>query len=199
MKNILIFLMVNSCFLAFAQRNKIATMEPIYTSGYYVSLKGDTIRGKIQVNPPAADDFYKQFYFKDIRAKKPKLFVPKRVLAYGFDNKDFVMVNLDRKKVFVERLATGRLRFYELKYSEKADLSASLESVYYIKDTQAEEDELKQLNKLSTKYYKKNLKSFMKDQPAIWADLDKYNFNEQTVVSAVNEFNSFYDLGNTSN
>ena len=190
--------MFNSSFLAFAQKNKIATMEPIYANGYYVSLKGDTIRGKIQVNPPAADDFYKHFYFKDVRAKKPKLFAPQRVLAYGFDNKDFVMVNLDRKKVFVERLATGRLRFYELKYSEKADLTASLESVYYIKDTQAEKDELKQLNKLSTKYYKKNLKPFMKDQPAIWDDLDKFNFNEQNIISAVNEFNAYYNTGDNN-
>lgn len=190
--------MINSYFLSLAQKNKFATMEPILTDGYYVNLKGDTMRGKVQVNPPFEEDFYKQFYFKDSRAKKPKLFTAQRVLAYGFDGKNFIMINLDQKKIFAERLVTGRLRFYELKYAEKANVSNSLHSAYYIKDTQAEDAELRKLKKLNTKYYKKMLKPFMKDQPEIWADLDKFNFNEQIIISAVIKFNAFYKTGNSN-
>lgn len=193
MKNILIFLILNSCFLSLAQRNKLATMEPILTDGYYVTLKGDTVRGQVQVNPPGNEDFYKQFYFKDQRSKKPKLFIAQRVKAYGFDDKDFVMVNLNRKKVFIERLTQGRLRFYEYRYSD-GNIESELQTVYYIKDTQPEstDQELTTLKKLSPKFYKKNLKPFMKDQPTIWNNLDKYSFNEQNVISAVNHFNSYY-------
>lgn len=193
MKNILILLIIASYFLSLAQRNKLATMEPILTDGYYVTLKGDTVRGKVQVNPPGNEDFYKQFYFKDQRSKKPKLVIAQRVKAYGFEGKDFVMANLNRKKVFIERLTQGRLCFYEYRYSD-GDMESELQTVYYIKDTQPEstDQELMTLKKLSPKFYKKNLKPFMKDQPTIWNNLDKYSFNEQNVISAVNHFNSYY-------
>ncbi len=185
--------MIHACFLSLAQRNKLATMEPILTNGYYVTLKGDTVRGQVQVNPPSNEDFYKQFYFKDQRSKKPKLFTAQRVKAYGFNDKDFVMVTLSQKKVFIERLTRGRLRFYEYRYSN-GNAENELQTVYYIKDTQPESAdlELTTLKKLSTKFYKKNLKPFMKDQPTIWNNLDKYSFNEQNVISAVNDFNSYY-------
>lgn len=32
----------------------------------------------------------------------------------------------------------------------------------------------------------------MKDQLMIWTDLDKFTFEKQTVVNAINEFNKYY-------
>lgn len=194
MKNTFITIFALASLFLKAQINKVATMEPILTDGYYVSLKGDTIKGKVQVNPPSNDEFYQQFHFKDMRSKKSKIYTVQRAKAYGFDDKNFVMVNLRGRKVFMERLTTGRLRFYELKFREKASKDSELQSAYFIKDTQAEnvDTELKELKKITPKFYKKNLKPFMKDQPAIWNSLDKYNFNEQSIISAVNQFNVYY-------
>lgn len=194
MKNLIIItaLFISSSIMA--QRGKVATMAPILSKGYYVNLRGDTIYGKIQVNPPNATDFYKQFYFQAKNAKKPKLFTPQRTKGYGFEDRHFVMTDLNTKKIFIERLATGRLKFYELRYNEKATKDNEMETVYFIKDSQAEntDADLKKLKKISPKFYKKNLKPFMKDQPAVWNELDKYTFDEQNIISAVNQFNSYY-------
>ncbi len=193
MKNLILLYLSLATFFAVAQVNKVARMEPILTNGYYVTLRGDTIQGKIQVNPPSTEDFYKQFYFQAPRSKKTKLFTVQRAKAYGYDDKNFVTADLNGKKLFIERLVTGRLRFYEFKYSEKADLNSNLESVYFIKDTEAEDASLKKLKKITPKFYKKTLKPFMQDQPAVWSELDKYNFSEQNIISAVNQFNMYYE------
>ncbi|MDP1800728.1 MAG: hypothetical protein Q8L81_05220 [Bacteroidota bacterium] len=194
MKKLIIIITIFICSSMMAQRGKVATMAPILSKGYYVNLRGDTVLGKIQINPPNTTDFYEQFFFQAKNAKKPKLFTAKNAKGYGFDDRHFVAADLNAKKLFIERLATGRLRFYELRVSEKATNESEMETVYFIKDTQAEtaDADLKKLKKISPKFYKKILKPFMKDQPAIWDELDKYNFNEQNIISVVNQFNSYY-------
>ena len=69
-------------------------------------------------------------------------------------------------------------------------------STYFAQDTRAEGADigLKEINKISTKFYKKDLKNYMKDQPMIWTDLDKFTFNKQNVTNAVNEFNKYYTV-----
>jgi hypothetical protein len=69
--------------------------------------------------------------------------------------------------------------------------------VYFAQDTRAEgpeSAELKEVRKISTKFYKRDLKPYMKDQPMLWTDLDKFTFEKNAVVNSVNEFNKFYAI-----
>ncbi len=118
----------------------------------------------------------------------------KKAKAYGFEGKDFILINYDGQDIYVERLATGRINFFEFRFNGKIDGLPAIESNYFIQDTRADETEakLKQIEKISTKFYKKDLKPYMKDQPMIWSDLDKFTFNKQTVTNAINEFNKYY-------
>ena len=173
-------------------------MAPTFSEGYYINFKGDTLRGEIQNNPEDPTSFYHQFSFKKGKSK-PKMVNAQRTKGYGFDGIDFVAVNIEGEKFFVERLVSGRIKFYEYQFHGKVDGYAAIESEYYIKDTRAEgEDaELKTLKKISNKYYKKSLKPYLKDQEMIWQDLDKYSFSEQKVVETLNEFNRYYtQVGN---
>lgn len=193
----LLFLIVT--FITSAQPRGASKMAPILKDGYFINRKGDTVRGQVQVNPPTETDFYSQFMFKMPRSKKLKAMTPKLTKAYGFDDRDFIMTEYDGRKIYIERIVTGRLRLYEYKFIGKVNGYDGVESCYFIKDNYAEGEDadLKELKKISGKFYKRSLKPYMKAQPFIWADLDKYNFRLQAVVNAVTEFNSYYS--NSSN
>lgn len=178
----------------YGQRRNAPKMMPVLETGYYINKKNDTVWGKVQINPEDETEFYHQFGFKLQRSKKPKVMNAKMAKAYGFGGKNFVAANYDGQMVYMERLADGRLNFFEYRYHGKVDGSPAITSYYFIKDTQAEgEDEnLRELKKISHKFYKKSLKPFMKDQLFIWTDLDKYNFELDNVLTAVKEFNKIY-------
>jgi hypothetical protein len=169
-------------------------MAPTFSKGYYVNHKGDTIRGEIQNNPEDETEFYQTFAFRGRGAGKPRAFNGQRIKAYGFDDKHFVSAMIDGERKFLERLTDGRLRFFEYRFHGKIDGYPAIESAFYIKDTRAEgEDiELQELRQISNKFYKKSLKPYMKDQPMIWDDMDKYTFDKQDIVKSINDFNAYY-------
>ena len=109
-------------------------------------------------------------------------------------NKQFEKINNNGDDVYAEVLSKGRLNFYEIRFMGKIDGDEAIESSYFIQDNNAEGDDLKlrELKKLNNKFYKKGLEPYMKEQKSIWNNLDKFSFNKQTVVQAINEFNKLY-------
>lgn len=195
MKTFFSFLLISSSLLVMSQPKKAPKMAPVTTTGYYVIAKGDTIRGEVVTNPEDVTFFYKQFTFKPLSGGKLVLLDSKKAKAYGYDNKNFVNVNYDGADMYVEVLALGRINFYEYKFNGRnSEGYDAIESSYFIKDNMAEGKniKLKELKKIKTKFYKKELEPYMKDQVMIWSDLDKYVFNKQLVINAINEFNKFY-------
>ena len=172
-------------------------MEPLFSEGYYVSQRGDTILGEIQNNRPDETLLYHEFAFKKKGTTRARVMNTRLVRAYGFDGRDFVLVNSNGDKFFAERLVYGRLAFYEYQFHGKVDGVPAVESAYFVRDTWEQTDEKakeKVVSKISPKFYKKSLKPFMKDeQPMIWSDLDKFNFSKEGVVNAISEFNTYYN------
>lgn len=194
MKKYLSIILMCATLLVAAQPKKAPKMAPVLSAGYYVGGKNDTIRGEIQTNPEDETDMYKQFNFKPAKGGKVMPVSPKKAKAYGYDGRDFVQINYDGEEIYVERLARGRLNFFEYRFNGKINGYDAIESSYYIQDTRAEGDDagLKELKKISNKFYKKDLKPYMKDQAMIWGDLDKFTFDKRKVVDAITEFNKFY-------
>ncbi len=191
-KKILLVLLVIVGKTLIAQSRNKATMLPIMEKGYYVNFKNDTVKGEVQVNPEDPTDFYKQFAFKLPQVKKTKLFNTQKVKAYGFGGRDFVAIEMNGEKIFTERLVTGRLRFYEYKFNGKVDGVAAIESAYFVRDTGADDPDLKEAKKLPSTFYKRALKPYLKDQAMLWVDLDKYNFDKNNLIKTFREFNRFY-------
>jgi hypothetical protein len=195
MKQLFSIMFVAATLGAAAQRNRAPQMAPVYAKGYYVNFKNDTLRGDVQVNPADDTEFHDKFAFRQGgEGRKPRIINGQKAKAYGFNGRHFVVMPVDDKKIFLERLVSGRLRFYELKYHGKKDGYPAIVSDYFIKDTGAEEPDadLRNFKQIPDKFYKKALKPYMKDQPMIWSDLDKYNFNEDVIVKALKEFNEYY-------
>lgn len=193
MKHIFAAVLTVATLTAVCQPKKGPKMAPVTADGYYVSAKGDTVRGVVQVNPDDPTELYRQFNFGKAGGKLMPV-NGKKAKAYGYDNHHFVVFNFDGEDVFIERLATGRLNFFEYKMNGKIDGNPAVVSEYFAQDTRAEGEDLplRDIKKISTKFYKKDLKNYMKDQPTIWNDLDKFTFTLSTVVNAVNEFNKYY-------
>jgi hypothetical protein len=193
-KTLLLIVCATLGLTTMAQRNIKPKMDALYTTGYYVTQRNDTVRGFIQTNPESELEFYQQFFFKTKEAGKARAINTQRAKAYGFDDRNFVQTVVEGKKVFYERLVTGRLRFYELKQKGRENGYDAIVSEFFIRDTQPESAtaELRVPKKVSKKFYKKTLKPYMSEQPMIWSDLDKFEFNPDKIVKALAEFNSYY-------
>ncbi len=189
----LLFVLLQSASL-FPQRNKTPKMAAVFVAGYYVNFKGDTVLGQVQINPDDETEFYRKFSFITGKSRHAKEMTTNRIKGYGFENRNFVVIE---NSLFAERLTNGRLRFYEYKYNGKIDGAQAIESAFYVRDAGADgkDAKLNEPYRISTKFYKKALKPYMKEQPMIWTDLDKYTFNKDAVVSAIHEFNQFYSPG----
>ena len=198
MKKLISLIFIVTAFTMSSQPKKAAKMAPITTPGYYLSTKGDTVKGEVRTNPDDELDFHKGFSFKPAKGGKLVEIDIKKAKAYAFENKQFEKINNNGDDVYAEVLSKGRLNFYEIRFMGKIDGYEAIESSYFIQDNNAEGDDLKlrepkKLNdKFNYKFFKKGLAPYMKDQKIIWDNLNEYPFNKQAVVEAINEFNKLY-------
>jgi len=202
MKKILSILFISSSLLNFAQpKGKDPQMAPTLTQGYYCNLKGDTVKGEIQTNPTNGElDFYNVFNFKPKGASKVTPISNKKAKSYGFDGRHFTLFPYGDGFVYLEYVAKGRLNFFEYKLMGKKEGQPFVESLYFIQDTKADEanKELRDLKRISQKFYKKEIKPYMIDQIATWDNLDKFIFNKEVIGNAIREFNRYYDNSGSS-
>lgn len=196
MKKLFSVVFVTASIAAVAQPKKAPSMSPVLAPGYYINKqKGDTVKGDVTTNPPDVTDFYTSFSFKPAKGGKVMPVDPKKAKAYGFEGRHFVLIDNGGEDVYAERLATGRLNFFEYRYYGKnKDGNRDILSAYFIQDNMGEGEfaKLKDVKKINNTFYKKDLKDYMRDQPMIWSDLDKFTMDKGKVVNAINEFNKFY-------
>jgi len=196
MKTLLSLIFISTAVVAVSQPNKKAPkMAPVLASGYYVnSQKGDTVRGEVMTNPENPVDIYKGFSFKPAKGGKVMPVTTKKAKAYGYEGHDFVLIVDNGEEMYVEVMARGRINFYEHKFDGKIDGYPAVESEYFVQDNMAEGADagLKELKKISNKFYKRDLKPYMRDQPMIWSDFDKFVFDKNKVTAAIKEFNKIY-------
>lgn len=201
MKKLVVLSFVVLSAAVFAQpgkKGKDPKMAPELVAGYYVPMKGDTVKGEIQTNLENEGELYKSIYFKPANSPKVIQITTKKAKAYGYGDKHFVVAPYDAStEVYLRYLAKGRLNFMEYKYETTVAGKQVIEAEYYIQDTKADEEskELRELRKLNPKFYKKELKNYMKDQQMIWNDLDKFNFKPESIANSIREYNRFYEGG----
>ncbi len=197
MKKLLSLLFIGTSIALVAQpKNKDPRMAATLTPGYYCNLKGDTVKGEVQNNPLGGEpDFYKGFAFKPKGPGKVTAISTKKAKTYGFDGRNFTLIPFDAGEVYIEYLAKGRLNFYEYKYASTVAGQPTVECIYFIQDTKADEAnrELREIKQISQKFYKKDIKPYYKDHPELWSDLDKFVFNKEAIANSIREFNRYYD------
>lgn len=198
MKKLLSFVFISCSVAALAQpgkKSKDPHMAPELVPGYYVTAKGDTVKGEIQTNPENEGDIYKQINFKAPGQAKLVVITTKKAKAYGFGDNHFVMFAADGNEVYLRYLAKGRLNLLEYKYPTVVAGTPTMAADYFVQDTKADDAnaELRQLKKLNDKFYKKEMKPYMKDQAMIWSDMDKFVFKPEAIANSVREYNKMYE------
>lgn len=195
MKKLLSIIFVTVATVGFAQpgkKGKGPSMAPELVPGYYVTAKGDTVKGDIQTNLENEGDLYRSINFFPKGATKVTVVTSKKARAYGFGDNHFVASNIaGQEEIYLKYLAKGRLNFMEFKYSS----DGGIVSDYFIQDSKADDanKDLRELKKLNPKFYKKELKPYMKDQPMIHDDLDKFTFTPAKIANSIREYNRFYE------
>ncbi len=199
MKNLIFSLFTLSAFTLLAQpakKGKEMKMTPLFSPGYYVSLKGDTVRGEIQTNLEKETDLYISFFYRPKGAPKGSEITTKKAKAYGYDDIHFSTIKIDEQTdVYIKYLELGRLHLLEYKFWKNEDGSDKLHSIYFIKDSRAASDDklgTGELNQLPERNHKKALKPFFHDQPILLEQVDKWYFKIDEIRKAVAEFNKMY-------
>lgn len=193
MKNLLVTLFSLATIGLIAQPGKGKEMKiaPSYSQGYYVNLKGDTLKGDVQNNMDRESDYSDGFFFRLRGLGKPMPINSKKAKAYGFENKHFTTLKMDDKDVYIRYVEQGRLNLFEYKYLAGSEVKA----VYFVVDTRATETDKTNthlLIQLDEKAFKKQLKPYFKDQPIVLEPVDKWVFNLDAIRKAISEFNGMY-------
>lgn len=193
MRKLFSVILVAGTLAAVAQPNKAAKMAPVLSPGYYTTMKGDTVKGEVQVNPQDPTEFYHSFGFKPAKGGKVMPVNSKKAKTYGFDGREFAVIPYENGEVYAEYIVKGRLNFMEYKMYTKKEGEEVIGSVYFIQDMAADEAELRQLKQISQKFYKRDMQAYMKAQPMIWNDMDKFTFDKNAVANSIREFNKIYE------
>ena len=187
-------ILVAAAFTTNGQPKKAPKMAPVLVPGYYVTFKNDTVKGEVQSNPDDETDFYHGFNFKLAKGGKPVRIDSKKAKSYGFEGKDYAVIPYEGGDIYAEYLVRGRLVFMKYRMHDKVDGAEVITNVYFVQDSKADdsEKELRELKQISQKFYRRDLKIYMKAQPMIWSDMDKFTFDEKAVISSLREFNKYY-------
>jgi hypothetical protein len=196
MKKIFFSLLVLGSLSVFAQpKGKAAKMTPEFAPGYYVSLKGDTVRGEVQTNLDKEDMFYKSFFYRPKGGGKPAEITTKKAKAYGYGDTHFSTLKMDENDVYIRYVERGRLNLFEYKYAKVENGEETFPSTYFIIDTRATADDktgTHELMQIPDRNHKKVLAKYFKDQPILLDQVDKWYFKIDEIRKAVSEFNAMY-------
>lgn len=179
-----------------AKKGKEMKMTPLFSPGYYVNLKGDTVRGEIQTNLEKETDLYISFFYRPKGTPKGTEITTKKAKAYGYDDIHFSTIKIDEQTdVYIKYLEMGRLILLEYKFLKTEEGVVKNHSIFFIKDTRAASDDklgTGELNQLPERNHKKALKPFFHDQPILLEQVDKWYFKIDEIRKAVMEFNKMY-------
>ncbi|MBL7896479.1 MAG: hypothetical protein JNK50_14380 [Bacteroidia bacterium] len=193
MKNFFLFALTFATIGLIAQpsKNKAMSIAPTFGPGYYISLKGDTVKGEVRNNMDNESDYANSFMFRKTAASKAMPLDSKKAKGYGVDDRHYSSLKMDDKDVYIKYLEQGRLNLFEYTYLSKEGPKA----VYLIVDSRATEEDKTGTHfmiQLDEKQFKKQLKPYFKDQPMLLEQVDKWFLKIDEIRKAVKEFNGMY-------
>lgn len=154
--------------------------------GYVVTLKGDTLKGEVKVNPKKEIDAYTKVTFKDETGAQ-KIYKPNKVLAYGFNDERYVaMDSQDEEKRFYKVLAAGEINFYRLGFESMRMNAVNFEVEYYI--SKAGE---KNLILIKETRFKKQISEVMSDNLEFAEAYDDKKFDLAKALEIIKNYNSW--------
>jgi len=158
----------------------------VTVKGYVITLKDDTLRGDIKLNPKKELEVFEKVII-NLSATEKKTFKPDKIKGYRTDSATFVSKKLDDGMSFFKVLCTGKLNLYEyMYYWEKPNKDVVVKSEYYMeKQGEDKTTKIKQGGK-----YKKQLAEAMADNAELVKSFDEKEFDAEDMIEIFKQYNS---------
>lgn len=157
-----------------------------FVKGYYVDLKGDTVRGEAKVNPKKEIDNHYKIMFRDEKGAQRSQ-KPGKIKAYGYqDSVHYVSMPFNGEPLFFKVLTRGEIGLYKFIYEGLRMNKPVNETEYYITVPGKKEPLL-----VKEKKFKKQMADWMEDNPSL---LESYGepgeFDTGRAIDLINKYNA---------
>lgn len=154
--------------------------------GYVITLKDDTLRGNIKLNPKKELEIFEKVTLIISETEK-KTFKPNKIKSYHIDKAHFVSRQLDDEMAFFKVLSSGKLILLEYQYYwEKPSKEVIVKSEYYVE----KRGEIKAIKIKQGSKYKKQLAEIMADNEELIKSFDDKDFDPVDMVEIFNQYNA---------
>jgi hypothetical protein len=153
---------------------------------YMVLPKGDTVWGTARVNTRKEFYDYEKVSFKDSTGRQ-KSYDADKILAYGYNDHEFVVRELDGENLFFRILTKGPITFYKLMFPGYRMNKLSWETEYYLSTR-----DHPQLMVLKEHRMKKQLIQLMEDNPEFINPYDeKLGVEADRILEIIKQYNNW--------
>ena len=160
--------------------------QPGFVTGYIVNAKGDTVKGEVKPNVKKEHEAYIKVVFKDANGVQ-KTYKPNKIKGYGFNDQNFVGMDLDGELNFYRLLAKGEINFYKLMFEAMHMNEIVYESEYYISHP-----DNKKMVLVKESKFKKQMLDWMKDnQEFINTYDDDKKFDSEKAIEVIKQYNAW--------
>ncbi len=116
---------------AISTAGQLSSQEKVST-GYIITLKGDTLNGEIKFTEKSETELYKKVSFKEANTKSFKQYNPANILAYGYEDKQFETVKVEGQSKFLKVICRGDIMFYQYLHPADDEVFQAGESRYFM-------------------------------------------------------------------
>lgn len=158
------------------------TQTDNFENGYIITLKNDTIKGKVKITNEI-DSYYK-ITFKDLK-NKTRVYTADKILEYSYNNNQYISAFYDDKVRFFKTLSYGKSSLYKL-LIKKAGTKPQL-ALYAVPEGKIED-----IIELDEQKLKKQLKTIFKSNKELVNSISNKKeiiFNPDTIQKYFTSFN----------
>lgn len=155
-----------------------------YVKGYVIQLKGDTLKGEIEINPKKTADAYRKIKIRAGAGLPIKNFSADKINGYATDSAVFIAKKIDDEPQFVKQLRMGKINLYEGRTEMMQNNKITLEPDFFI-----EKDEKMISIQDKPNKFKKQMTSLMADNADIVKAIEEDKYNYSNLIELFEEYN----------
>ena len=154
--------------------------------GYVITLKGDTVRGDIKINPKKEAEPYVKVSVKNEKGEA-KSFKAEKAKLYVAENITYVAKKFNDETFFFKVISTGAITLYELHYEEFSVANANeavVKTDYFMEKSDGGE-----LVKIKSGKFRKQVSDVMQDNEVIVQDINEKKYTYDNLQELFEEYN----------
>jgi hypothetical protein len=155
-----------------------------YIKGYVVQIKGDTLKGEIEINPKKEADAYRKIKIRAGAGLPIKNFTADKINGYGTDSAIFVTKKIDGESQLFKQLRMGKLNLYEGRTEMMQNNKITLEPDFF---TEKDGDLISIQDKPNK--FKKQMTGLMADNAAIVTAIEEEKYTYANLKELFEEYN----------